>query len=128
MEVRADFRNYSNSVPFHLTMILIFFSLGSDTAWGQGGGRSASHGARDVVSVLAVTREPTALHVSIGGLSQEFTTHHQHGHLTFLEVPFDGRVGPVQLYMSGKSVTGPGIRNEVPPCGHNTYNCTAVHL
>ncbi|KAH8775428.1 glycoside hydrolase [Diaporthe sp. PMI_573] len=99
-----------------------------DTAWGQGGGRSASQGARDVVSILAVTREPTALHVSIGGLSQELITHHQHGHLTFLEVPFDGRVGPVQLFMSGKSVTGPEIRNEVPHCGHNTYNCTAVHI
>ena len=105
-----------------------FSPLGSDTAWGQGGGQSASQGARDVVSVLAVTREPTALHVSIGGLSQEYVTHHQNGHLTFLEVPFDGRLGPVQLFMSGKSVTGPEIRNEIPPCGHNTYNCTAIHI
>jgi glucan endo-1,3-alpha-glucosidase len=106
-----------------------FFTLDPDTAWGQGGCQSASQGARDVVSVLAVTREPTALHVSIGGLSQEFITHHQqHGHLTFFEVPFDGRVGPVQLFMNGKSVTGPEIRNEVPACGHNTYNCTAIYI
>lgn len=116
---RKRFISYTDDVCFY---------PGLDTAWGQGGGQSASQGARDVVSVLAVTREPTALHVSIGGLSQEYITHHQHGHLTFFEVPFDGRLGPVQLFMSGKSVTGPEIRNEIPQCGHNTYNCTAIHI
>lgn len=96
--------------------------------WGQGGTHSASRGARDLISVLAITKEPTTVFLSIGDSSQELQTHHRNGHVSFFEVPVDGRTGLVTLAMHGESGQGPAISNECHPCGHVVFNCAAVEV
>lgn len=104
------------------------FRDGTDTVWGQGGSQTASQGAKDVISVLAITKEPTTVTISIGDSSQEFETHQRLGHVSLFEVPFEGRTGPVQLALNGKSAAGTAISDVCHPCGHNTFNCATVHI
>lgn len=87
------------------------------TKWGQGGSNSAANGARDVVSVVAATNGQKSVTVDIGGSAQTFTT--QGGSpLSYFEMPFNGRTGPVTVRLDGKAKTGPAISNGCPPCGH----------
>lgn len=106
------------------------------TVWGQGGTRSAADGARDVVSVVALTSGggPKSVTVEIGASSQTFATTAGGGGstpLSYFEMPFEGRAGPVTLRLGDRAKTGPPIRNECPPCGHvgclDTYLCGARH-
>lgn len=78
--------------------------------------------------MLAITKEPTTVAVSIGDSSQEFETYQRFGHVSFFEVPFDGRAGPVQLTLNGKSATGTAISDGCHTCGHNTFNCATIHI
>jgi glucan endo-1,3-alpha-glucosidase len=55
--------------------------------------------------------------VDIGGKAQTFTTAGGHP-LSYFEMPFDGRTGPVTIKLDGKAKTGPAISNNCPPCGH----------
>lgn len=95
--------------------------------WGQGGCQSASLGVRDTISVLAITKEPATLTISIGPTTQELRTH-KHGYVHFFDVPFQGACGPVTLSMHGQSAEGPPVRNECPPCGHTVFNCVAIEV
>ncbi|KAH8899905.1 glycoside hydrolase [Thozetella sp. PMI_491] len=92
---------------------------GSDggTRWGQGGGASAADGARDVVSIVTATKGAASITVEIGGQGQTFNT--QPGKVvSYFELPFAGRTGPVTLKMNGRQASGPAISNNCPPCGH----------
>lgn len=101
----------------------------ADTVWGQGGSQSARQGAKDVVSVLAITTGPTTLVVSIGDSSKEFKFNSPHKpRVFFVHVPFAGRAGVVTLEMNGKMARGPPITNECGPCGYVTFNCTAIEV
>lgn len=78
--------------------------------------------------MLAITREPATVHLSIGDSSQELRKHHNSGHVSFYEVSMDSRTGPVTLTMHGKSAEGPAIRNECHPCGHVLFNCASIEV
>ncbi|KAF3762045.1 family 71 glycoside hydrolase [Cryphonectria parasitica EP155] len=98
------------------------------TVWGQGGSRSASQGARDVISVMSISKDPTAVTISIG--DQEVRPHHhqRHGYVSFAHVQVEGRTGPVRLSMHGRSATGPAIINDCPPSGHVMFNCVSIQV
>lgn len=103
-------------------------TLSSGTIWGQGGCHSASIGVRDVISVLAITREPTSVTIGIGDSFQELRTHHKHGHVHFFEVPVQGSTGPVTLSMHGRLSTGPDLRDGCSPHGYTVFNCAAIQV
>ena len=69
-----------------------------------------------MISVLTITNEPTSVKVDIGGSSQAFSVGTQ-GTVTFVQVPLDGRLGPVTLRMHGRVTNGPAISNIVAPTG-----------
>lgn len=82
--------------------------------WGQSGSLSASAGARDVISIIAITREPAHIGVCIGdGYTKEFVTAGQ-CKAAYFEMPFDeSTTGPVRLSLNGKITRGPAIQAEV---------------
>lgn len=83
-----------------------------DTQWGHGGCGSALNGARDVVSVVALTKEPCPLVVSIGEQRWTFqagTT----SSVSYFEVQFDSTItGPVGISLDENTTEGPAIVNE----------------
>lgn len=82
------------------------------TQWGQCGSELAVDGARDVVSVMAVTRDPTELIVVIGGREHIIKTRSSTP-LSYFEIPFDHTMtGPVTLVLNGKVTHGPEITNQ----------------
>lgn len=87
------------------------------TKWGQGGSNSAANGARDVISIVAATNGQKSVTVDIGGNAQTFTTQGDHP-LSYFEMPFNDRQGPVTIKLNGKAKTGPAIQNSCPSCGH----------
>jgi glucan endo-1,3-alpha-glucosidase len=87
------------------------------TVWGQGGRESAARGARDVVSVVALTEGRRSVRVEIGGSREVFWTRGDYP-VTYFEMPFRGRCGPVTIGIEGRSRTGPAIEDVCPPCGH----------
>lgn len=99
----------------------------TDTVWGQGGSQSASHGARDVISVCVVNAEPTTVVLGIGDYFEQLNTHHSvHGKVSFFTIDIGNRTGSVTLQMHGKSAEGPAIRSDCSSCGHVLYNCAAI--
>ena len=81
------------------------------TQWGQCGSESAADGAKDVVSVMVVAREPADLIVVIGG-REHFIRAQGSTPLSYFEIPFDHTMaGPVILVLNGKVTYGPEIRN-----------------
>ncbi|KAB5582809.1 glycoside hydrolase [Coniochaeta sp. 2T2.1] len=100
---------------------------GSDggTIWGQGGNTSAANGAKDVISIMTATNGQKSVTVDIGGNAQTFNT--QNG-LSYFEMPFNGRAGPVTVKLNGKAKTGPAINNGCPPCGHVVFNSVVVDV
>ena len=97
------------------------------TVWGQGGVQSASTGAKDVVSIIAATQQPTALQVEIGGASQTVQPIKRSGLMSYYEVSFSGKSGAVKVTLNGKSVTGPAISNSCP-LGKVNFNPVAIQL
>ena len=109
------------------------FFLG--TQWGHGGCGSALGGSRDVVSVVALTKDPCPLIVSIGEHCWTFQVG-INSPISYHEIPFDSTtVGPVCISLDGNTTEGPAIQNEcchgqvsIPtlvflgvPCSHSTY-------
>ena len=86
-----------------------------DTQWGHGGCGSALNGARDVVSVVALTKKSCPFTVSIGEHCWTFqagTT----SSVSYYEVQFDSTMtGPVRISLDGSTTEGPAIVNE---CSH----------
>lgn len=83
-----------------------------DTQWGPGGGGSAARGARDVISVVALTTGARQLTVAIGQRVWYFETNRK-SRASYFEVPFDSSiVGPVRVTLGDKAVDGPPIVNE----------------
>lgn len=115
-----------------LSMLICADALPSvDTIWGQGGHRSASEGTSDIISVLAITAAPATVVLTVGDASpQELGTHRRKhdGHVSYFEVPFNGRTGEVTISLNGRTSSGPPISNDCPPFGHVVYNCTAIHV
>lgn len=93
-----------------------------DTQWGHGGCGSALNGARDVVSVVALTKEPCPLVVSIGEQRWTFqagTT----SSVSYFEVQFDSTMtGPVGISLDGNAAEGPAIVDE---CCHGQVSLQA---
>ncbi|PSR84349.1 glycoside hydrolase, partial [Coniella lustricola] len=114
------------------------------TVWGQAGTRSAALGARDVVSVMAVSSVPTTITLYIGNGNgngdgdgdkitrpphpHEHHHHHHHQHqLSFHEIPLHGRTGAVTMAMRGKgSVTGPAVRGQCVEGEVVGFNCVVI--
>ncbi|KAK4133767.1 glycoside hydrolase family 71 protein [Trichocladium antarcticum] len=99
-------------------------------AWGQGGSDSAACGARDVISIMAVTRGPASITATIGeSREMTFRTHwHSWSPLSYFEMPFDSQTtGPVQITLNGKTTIGPAIGNE---SDHESasLNAVAIHV
>lgn len=88
--------------------------LGADrfpgAVWGQGGVVSATHGAKDVVSVMAVTKGLASITVTIGNSRRvTFETNSQNP-VSYFEVPIDRHTtGPVLLALNGRTTTGAEI-------------------
>ncbi|KAK4449564.1 glycoside hydrolase [Podospora aff. communis PSN243] len=98
-----------------------------DTQWGQGGCDSAARGARDVVSIVALTMESRQLTVVIGQRVWYFQTN-PNSRVSYFEVPFDSRtVGSVRIALGQKYVDGPPIVNE---CCHGEviFNHVAIKV
>ncbi|KAF4983704.1 hypothetical protein FZEAL_920 [Fusarium zealandicum] len=105
--------------------------LGSDggTVWGQGGGESASAGARDVVSVVAITDGEEEVLIRIGDAEQgRFIANGTGKRASYFEVPFDGKLGEVTLEMAGRSVVGGAITDMMPGTGYVNFNQLAIGL
>jgi glucan endo-1,3-alpha-glucosidase len=71
---------------------------------------SATHGAKDVISVMAVTKGVACIKVTVGNACRvTFETTSQNP-VSYFEVPYDNRTtGPVSLTLDGKTVIGPKI-------------------
>jgi glucan endo-1,3-alpha-glucosidase len=70
----------------------------------------AIHGARDVLSVMSVTKEPVSIVVQIGDSTRMIFETNGKKLLSYFEVPFDNSTtGPVVLSVNGESTTGPEI-------------------
>ncbi|KAK0644585.1 glycoside hydrolase [Cercophora newfieldiana] len=98
-----------------------------ETQWGQGGCESAARGARDVISVLALTTGARQLTVAIGQSVWRFETSRK-STVSYFEVPFgDSTVGPVRVTLGQKFVDGPAIVNE---CCHGEviFNHVAIKI
>ena len=79
------------------------------TQWGQGGCESACEGARDVVSILAITASSRPVTVAIGENEWTFDTKGEVP-ISCFEIPFDGETtGPVRISLGGKTTEGPPI-------------------
>lgn len=79
-----------------------------ETVWGQGGDALAAHGAKDVISVVAITKEENTVTVTLGdGKPREFQTARGS---SYFEIPFDeNTLGPVRLRLNGQVTEGPDI-------------------
>ncbi|KAK0742942.1 glycoside hydrolase [Schizothecium vesticola] len=83
-----------------------------DTQWGHGGCGSALNGARDVVSVVTLTKEPCPLTVSIGEHRWTFQAG-KTSSVSYYEVQFDSTMtGPVRISLDGNTTEGLAIVNE----------------
>ncbi|KAM0420416.1 hypothetical protein ACHAPT_011837 [Fusarium lateritium] len=106
-------------------------TLGSDggTVWGQGGSQSASVGAKDVVSVVAITTGEEEVLIKIGdGREKRFIANGTGSRASYFEVPFEGALGEVKLEMGGKSVVGGAITANLPSTGYVNFNALAIGL
>jgi glucan endo-1,3-alpha-glucosidase len=106
-------------------------TLGSDggTVWGQGGSESASVGAKDVVSVVAITTGEEEVLIKIGDAREErFIANGTGTRASYFEVPFDGSLGEVKLEMGGRSVVGGAITANLPSTGYVNFNALAIGL
>ena len=82
------------------------------TQWGHGGCGSALEGSRDVVSVVALTKDPCPLIVSIGEHSWTFQVG-MNSPISYHEIPFDSTtVGPVRISLDGNTTEGAAIQND----------------
>lgn len=80
------------------------------TVWGQGGQIPAKHGARDVISVMSVTRGPASITVAIGDLREMTFRTQSHSPVSYFEMPFDSNTtGPVLVTLNGRTTIGPEI-------------------
>ncbi|KAL2162356.1 hypothetical protein VTH06DRAFT_7269 [Thermothelomyces fergusii] len=81
------------------------------TVWGQGGQISAAHGAKDVVSVMAVTKGPACITVAVGNSRRLTFETSSYNPVSYFELPFDCYTsGPVLLTLNGETTIGPEIR------------------
>ncbi|KAI8674476.1 hypothetical protein NCS57_00345500 [Fusarium keratoplasticum] len=106
-------------------------TLGSDggTVWGQGGSESASVGAKDVVSVVAITTGEEEVLIKIGDSREErFIANGTGTRASYFEVPFDGSLGEVKLEMGGRSVVGGAITANLPSTGYVNFNALVIGL
>ncbi|KAL2129258.1 hypothetical protein VTI74DRAFT_8012 [Chaetomium olivicolor] len=83
------------------------------TVWGQGGSVPAAHCAKDVVSVMAITREAAVISLAIGDSCKMTFETSCPSPVSYFEVPF-GRhtTGPVVLSLNDRTTTGPEIRSD----------------
>ncbi|RSL46654.1 hypothetical protein CEP53_010246 [Fusarium sp. AF-6] len=106
-------------------------TLGSDggTVWGQGGSESASVGAKDVVSVVAITTGEEEVLIKIGDSREErFIANGTGTRASYFELPFEGALGEVTLEMGGRSVVGGAITADMPSTGYLNFNSLAIGL
>ncbi|KAM7186640.1 Glycoside hydrolase [Rhypophila sp. PSN 637] len=121
----VDFKGGDTAIAWYRTT---HGRAGSDggTQWGQGGCESAANAARDVVSVMAVTRHPSDIIVVIGGREHHIRTGGETP-LSYYEIPFDYTMtGPVILVLNGKAIWGPEIRNYCED--HVCFNSVAIQV
>lgn len=86
-------------------------SLGA--VWGQGGSVSAVHGARDVISIMAITRDPAFIRVAIGECREMTFRTHNGSPISYFEMPFDSHTtGAVEMTLNGRTTRGPEIMCE----------------
>lgn len=98
-----------------------------ETSWGQGGCHSAAHGAKDVMSIMALTTDTRTLSIAIGQYMWNFETH-PNTPVSYFEVPFHcGIVGPVRITLGEKAIEGPAITND---CCHGEviFNHVAIQV
>jgi len=82
------------------------------TKWGQSGEELAMNGARDVISVVALTCESVPVTVIIGAKEETVWTKPGRG-VSYFEIPFDRRtIGPVEISLNGQTSEGPPIMCE----------------
>ncbi|KAK4118909.1 glycoside hydrolase family 71 protein [Parathielavia appendiculata] len=81
------------------------------TVWGPGGTVSAAHGARDVISVMAVTRSLARINIAIGTSRRMTFETDSRSRVSYFELPFDSlTTGTVTLTLNGKTAVGPEIK------------------
>ncbi|KAK3331882.1 glycoside hydrolase [Cercophora scortea] len=96
-----------------------------DTKWGQGGSQSAAEGARDVISVMAVTKGSTSVAVTIGGQQMSFKTRNK-ASVDYFEMPFDnGTTGPVTISLNGRTTYGPEVTCD---CDKVIFNAVVIQV
>jgi glucan endo-1,3-alpha-glucosidase len=75
---------------------------------------------------MTATRGATSITVEIGGQGQTFNVQGGGHPISYFEMPFNGRQGPVTIKMNGRSATGPAIENRCGECGHVSRWMTGV--
>lgn len=74
---------------------------------------SATHGARDVISVMAVTRGLASITVTVGDSHRMTFETNSRDTVSYFEVPFNSHTtGPVWLDLNGRVAEGPEIRGD----------------
>ncbi|KAK4153837.1 glycoside hydrolase [Chaetomidium leptoderma] len=96
--------------------------------WGQGGNVSATHAARDVISVMAVTKGFARITVTIGESRRMTFETNSRNPLSYFEVPFDSHTtGPVLLALDGRTTSGPEIEGRCEE-GKTSLNAVAIQV
>ncbi|KAK4112910.1 glycoside hydrolase family 71 protein [Canariomyces notabilis] len=98
------------------------------TVWGQGGSILAACGARDVVSVMAVTKGAASITVAIGKSYKVVFETQEQDPISYFEVPFGSHTtGAVVISMNGKSTVGPEITDGAGDC-NASLNAVAIQV
>ncbi|KAK4095914.1 glycoside hydrolase family 71 protein [Parathielavia hyrcaniae] len=98
------------------------------TVWGQGGTVSAALGARDVISVMAVTRSLVRITIAIGTSRRMTFETDSRNPVSYFELPFDGlTTGTVTLTLNGTSAVGPEIKRTCED-GKTSLNAVSIHV
>ncbi|KAI0395547.1 glycoside hydrolase family 71 protein [Xylariaceae sp. FL0594] len=96
--------------------------------WGQGGSASAADGAKDVVSIIALTNSAADVKVTVGGVEISAESKGSFGKASFYEASFGGNAGAVTVTVNGKSTTGAEITNNCPSSGRVSFNAVTIEV
>ncbi|KAK4145665.1 glycoside hydrolase [Dichotomopilus funicola] len=99
------------------------------TVWGQGGSAPATRGARDVVSVLAVTKNPARITLEIGHTCRMVFETRSRNPVSYFEVPFDEyTTGVVSLSLGNKTTVGPEIETRTDADEKASMNAVSIQV
>lgn len=103
--------------------MLLELTLPIGAVWGQGGSASAADGAKDIVSIIALTNGAADVKVTVGDAEVTAEAKGSFGKASFYEASFEGKTGAVTVTVNGESTTGAEITNNCPSSGRVSRLC-----